>query len=144
MIYGSSEQVARFIRDHTSRGLFRTSLPAPGSDFPLLPYHDPLTAPEEIDCKRVRNDERNFPCFTAGEIRVNEQLGLLAMHTLWFREHNRLAEKLGEINPHWHGEKVFQETRKIVGALVQHITYDHWLPKILGTLGMQLLGKYGP
>jgi peroxidase len=142
MIYGSSQEVSDFIRDKSSRGLFRTSLPAPGTELPLLPYNDPATAPEEVDCKRVRQDERNFPCFTAGEIRVNEQLGLLAMHTVWFREHNRIAERLGDLNDHWTGERVFQETRKIVGAQIQHVTYTHWLPKILGPAGMQLLGAY--
>ena len=142
MIYGSTEEMADFIRDHNTRGLFRTSLPAPGTDLPLLPDNDIESSPEEIDCKRVRNDERNFPCFTAGEVRVNEQLGLLSMHIVWFREHNRIAEKLGELNPHWKADKVFQETRKIVAAQIQHITYDHWLPKILGPNGMQLLGNY--
>ncbi|KAJ7333690.1 hypothetical protein OS493_015772 [Desmophyllum pertusum] len=64
------------------------------------------------------------------------------MHTLWMREHNRIAQELGDLNPHWDGDKVYHEARKIVGAEMQHISYNEWLPKILGPQGMALLGSY--
>ena len=41
-----------------------------------------------MDCRRDPRDS-DLGCFLAGDVRANEQLGLLAMHTLWFREHNR-------------------------------------------------------
>lgn len=71
-------------------------------------------------------------CYKSGDVRVNAQPHLTAMHTLWVREHNRLADQLAIINPHWNDEKVFQETRKLVTALIQHITYAEWLPALLG------------
>ena len=30
-------------------------------------------------------------CFKAGDVRVNEHPALVAMHTLWMRQHNRIA-----------------------------------------------------
>lgn len=54
------------------------------------------------------------------------------MHTIWVREHNRIALKLGQINPTWGGERVFEETRRIIGAIMQHITYNEFLPAVLG------------
>ena len=57
---------------------------------------------------------------------------LACMHTLFVREHNRIARKLGEINKHWNNEKIYQETRKIVGAVLQKITYQDFLPIITG------------
>ena len=47
-------------------------------------------------------------CFLAGGPRVNEQTVLAMVHTLFVREHNRIASELGKINPHWDDETIFQ------------------------------------
>ena len=52
---------------------------------------------------------------------------LMAMHAIWVREHNRIANYLHVLNPYWNDEKLFQEARKIVAAMMQHITYNEWL-----------------
>lgn len=80
--------------------------------------------------------------FCLGDYRANEQLGLLAMHNLFVRQHNKLAEKLQKLNGHWTDEQIFQTSRKIVGAQMQIISFDHWLPHVLGRKGMSLLGEY--
>ena len=54
------------------------------------------------------------------------------MHTLWLREHNRISNELSDINPHWKDDRTFHESRKIVGAMLQHITFNEWLPIVLG------------
>ncbi|XP_053689507.1 peroxidasin [Sabethes cyaneus] len=137
-VYGYSESFARDLRNLTTDdGLLRE-----GPRFPNQKSSLPFAAPTDgMDCRR-NLDESSVNCFTAGDIRVNEQLGLLAMHVVWFREHNRVATELKRINPHWDGDKLYFEARKIVGAMVQHITYEYWLPQIIGEQGMSALGSY--
>jgi len=70
--------------------------------------------------------------FLAGDVRANEQVALTAMHTLFVREHNRLAEEYAEENPEWDGEQIYQKARQIVGAQMQVITYREFLPALRG------------
>jgi len=63
---------------------------------------------------------------------VNEQPQLTVIHTIWMREHNRIAKILTELNPSWSSDTVFEETRRIVIAELQHITYNEFLPTLLG------------
>jgi len=63
---------------------------------------------------------------------VNENLGLGLFHTLFTRQHNWVEEQLHDINPLWNGERLFQETRKIIVASLQHIIYNEFLPLVLG------------
>ncbi|KAH7955143.1 hypothetical protein HPB49_024771 [Dermacentor silvarum] len=72
--------------------------------------------------------------------RVNEQLSLTVMHTLWLREHNKIAKGLQTVNPHWDDETLFQETRHILISEVQHLTLTEWLPSVLGPDAVK---KYG-
>jgi hypothetical protein len=71
-------------------------------------------------------------CIRPGDTRSGEQPGLLGMHTVWVGEHNRITTELADLNSHWSDEKLYQETRRIVGAMVQHITYREFLPMVLG------------
>ncbi|RZF43124.1 hypothetical protein LSTR_LSTR001302 [Laodelphax striatellus] len=78
------------------------------------------------------SDNSIFACFRAGDGRVNEQLELALMHTIWMREHNRVARSLQQQHPNWSDEALFQEARRIVVAEMQHITYNEFLPIVLG------------
>ncbi|MFE6800014.1 peroxidase family protein [Paenibacillus chitinolyticus] len=70
--------------------------------------------------------------FLAGDERANTSFGLCAMHTLFVREHNRLASEMEQANPALSDEEIFQRARKLVGAQIQAITYNEFLPALLG------------
>ncbi len=70
--------------------------------------------------------------FLAGDIRANENVALSAMHTIWVREHNWHAERLAAKDPTLTDEALFQAARSIVTAELQAITYNEFLPALLG------------
>ena len=137
-IYGSTDEMQKLLRDQFNTGyLLRVGPKSRFGDQYLLP----LAPADEMDCQ-IDQSRATLPCFLAGDHRANEQLGLLSLHTLFMREHNRIASFLHEVNPNWEPEIVYQEARKIVGGVMQHITYKEWLPKIIGKSGMETLGEY--
>lgn len=70
--------------------------------------------------------------FIAGDVRSNENIGLASMHTLWVREHNRLTDELAQQHPEWTDEQLYQEARKTNVAQMQAITYNEFLPELVG------------
>lgn len=84
----------------------------------------------------------NGGCYDSGDDRVNIYPQLAVIHTIWHREHNRIADKLAELNPEWSDEILYQESRRIVIAEIQHITYKEWLPILLGKRNVRATGLY--
>jgi hypothetical protein len=82
--------------------------------------------------------------FLAGDVRANEQVALTAMHTLFVREHNRIAERLRRRFHDWTGDQVYEAARALVGAEMQAITYEEFLPAVLGPHALAPYRGYDP
>src|SRR4029077_13002848 len=80
--------------------------------------------------------------FVAGDTRVNEQVGITATQTLLMREHNRQATLLSRANPGWSDEQLYQTARKITSAEMSAITYNEFLPALLGSGAMPAYSGY--
>ena len=117
-VYGSDERRARALRRLDGTGRLRVS------QGDLLPFDD----------GELENDPgpARGPVFLAGDIRANEHIGLTAMHTLFVREHNYIARLLRQSDASLSGDEIYQRARMIVGAEIQKITYEEFLPLLLG------------
>jgi len=117
MVYGSDSTRAAALRTLDGTGRLKTSS---GN---LLPFNNDGLPNDGGPAANL---------FVAGDIRVNEQVGLTAMHTLFVREHNRVADLMHEDFPHLSDDKIYEAARAWVGALIQVITYKEFLPILLG------------
>ena len=116
MIYGSTKERSAALRTFQNGGL-KTS------EGDLLPMNE----------AGLDNAGGSSPTlFLAGDVRANEQSGLTTLHTLWVREHNRIAREIALAKPFLVDEAVFQRARRIVVAEIQAITFREYLPALLG------------
>ncbi|XP_049790669.1 peroxidase-like [Schistocerca nitens] len=132
MMYGADEAASQRQRLRQRRGgLLTSQRDGRGREFP------PQSARPDQECfLQAQNDT----CYTSSDLRLNQNVQLVSLHTVLIREHNRLARGLAELNPRWDDERLFQEARRILIAQYQHISYAHYLPPILGERAMRQLG----
>ena len=120
MVYGSDSTRAAALRTFTN-GELRTS------DGNMMPYNT-TGLPNANDAHLLADNQ----LFLGGDIRANENPDLIAIQTLFVREHNRIARATKQANPTWPDEKIFQTARGQVIAEIQAITYNEYLPALLG------------
>lgn len=121
MIYGSDQARANAMRTFTGGRMTTSAGDLPPFNTGGLPVANPLGA----------NPATLFLC---GDVRANEHVALTSLHTLFLREHNRLAGQLAAADPNLTDEQLYQGARKIVGALIQIITYQEFLPALVGNV----------
>lgn len=125
VVYGASEEKVKALRSFKDGKLEMFITPDNRSLLPMS--RDPNDG-----CNEVEENIKGRYCFDSGDARANENLHLTSMHLIFARHHNYLAEGLKKVNPHWDDEKLFQEARKILGAQLQHITYNEFLSVVIG------------
>jgi hypothetical protein len=134
-VYGSTAFVADALRTH-SGGLLKTS---PGN---MLPFNNlDYFTQAQLDALNMANDSGLLPSsqlYAAGDVRANENVELTVLQTLFVRNHNRIALELAQQDPRqfglssWTDETLYQEARKLNIAEAQMITYNGYLPDLLG------------
>jgi hypothetical protein len=129
-VYGSADRL-EWMREGPADGDMTNNgakLLLPGGMLPRLDHRgDPAKAPGMDDAAGGMRER----AMVAGDHRANENTGLLAVQTLFAREHNRIVDELPASLPE---EVKFQIARRVVIATQQYITYTEFLP----TLGVHL------
>lgn len=72
------------------------------------------------------------PLLFTGDFRPSEYAQAGSMRSIFAEQHNKVAKTLQTLHPEWSDETLFQEAKRIVTAQMQHITYNEYLPNILG------------
>ncbi|KAM4699533.1 eosinophil peroxidase-like [Discoglossus pictus] len=140
-VYGSDWALGAKLRNNSNQfGLMAINQNFTDNGLPYLPFQ--TDGVDGVDFCVLTNRSSGIPCFLGGDPRVSEQPGLTAYHTIFVRAHNRIATQLRMLNPRWSGETLYQEARKIVGGMLQKITYKDWLPMLLGTEFNRFVGPY--
>jgi hypothetical protein len=140
-VYGSSQEVADALRTFAD-GRLKTS---PGN---MLPYDSTdYFTPEQIAALNMANDAHAVPqeaLFATGDVRGNENIELTAVQTLFVRNHNRIATQLQADHPVWGDEQLYQEARALNIAEEEIITYEGWIPAVLGPGALPAYFGYRP
>lgn len=129
VVYGSDATRQAALRTNDGTGRLRVTTSAVGD---LLPNN--------TGGLPNANTATNTTLFLGGDIRANENVLLTAMHTVWVREHNRLVDQYRQQYPSASGDELYELARRWVGAEIQAITVEEWLPLLLGS---NALGAYG-
>lgn len=130
-IYGSTERRAKWLRTFED-GKLKTSS---GNNLPWNTISGEFN--DAIDMNAPHMDDAvglSDKHFVSGDARANENPLLIAFHTLFTREHNRMCDELKLENPEFSDEQLYQLARKWTGAFLQNITYNEWLPAMGITL----------
>jgi hypothetical protein len=133
-VYGTDNATASFLRTF-SGGLLKTTM-LNGLELPPI---NTANLPVEDNANHYNTSQ----LYLLGDVRGNENPALTALHTLFIREHNRRARELATLNPTWTDEELYQEARRWVIAVIQHVTFDEYLPVTIGDAANNYYG-YDP
>jgi hypothetical protein len=130
MVYGSDNLRAKELRTLDGTGRLKTSI---GN---LLPFN--------INGFPNGPTPHSNQFFLGGDVRTNEQVGLIAIHTLFVREHNYWAKEIAKTMPKLSEDQIYEMARSIVIAEIQAITFNEFLPVLLGKDALSKYSGYNP
>ncbi|WP_424630397.1 peroxidase family protein [Bradyrhizobium sp. SYSU BS000235] len=84
------------------------------------------------------------PAFLAGDVRAQENPDLTALQVLFVREHNYQVDQLHKEHPNWSGDRLYETAKAITTAEMVNITYNEYLPHLLGKNAIGPYHGYDP
>jgi len=124
-IYGDTPERNNYIRKHKGGKLLYSECALPPFNNGTMP-----------------NAMLKYGSYVCGDVRANENLALLSIHSLWIREHNYWAHLLHKCNKKLDDEELYQKAKVIVEAELQHVTYQEFLTFLLGSSAIPKYNGY--
>lgn len=126
-VYGSDDERAAWLRSYED-GKLKVS---EGNMLPWNTIDGNFNGNIDPSAPHMADDTRSLiKMYVAGDVRANENPLLIAFHTLFVREHNRICEQEKEDHPGWNDERLYQSSRKKLIAFYQKIIFTDWLPAL--------------
>jgi len=126
-VYGSDEYRATWLRT-LEDGKLKTGT---GNMLPWNTMDGNFNSSLDPNAPHMADDTKSLvKMYVAGDVRANENPLLIACHTLFVREHNRLCDIEKTSHPGWNDERIYQQARKKLIAYYQKIIYSDWLPAL--------------
>lgn len=130
MVYGPDETRARWLRT-LKAGKMKTSS---GNFLPWNTINNEQTGAIDPTAPSMGDDAgHTVKTIVTGDIRGAEHPGITSLHTIFIREHNRICDRL-YTQGYRNDEDIYQRARKEVGAIIQAITFQEFLPAMGLTL----------
>lgn len=130
VVYGSDSVRASWLRTKVN-GKLKTSA---GNNLPWNTVNGESSGALDASAPSMANDgNHTIKTIVTGDVRGAEHPGIIGLHLIFVREHNRISDRLrtqGLTND----EEIYQKARKEIGALIQAITYQEFLPAMGITL----------
>ena len=80
--------------------------------------------------------------FVGGDVRINENIALTSMHTVWIKEHNHQVDRLRDEHLDWSENELFEAAKIIVEAEYQNVVFKEYLPLLVGAENIPAYGGY--
>jgi peroxidase len=120
---------------------FFTQLPCPVED---RVYFDALP-PSILQVPSLGKPDINFPPRPDGtgvmndaDFRVNNNVALTLLHTLYIREHNRWVRYFKDTSPNLTGDELYRLAKKYTIAVYQRHVFEEYMPTIIPNIPQRL------
>ncbi|XP_065217252.1 peroxidase-like [Planococcus citri] len=138
-LYGNSDEISKKLRSEFKDGKLKFETIPDGRVFlPCLDKPNPLCF----------LDSNKAGCFKSTDFGVNQNIQFMALHVVLLRVHNKLCDELKKINaqiPEWQtDEKLYQEAKRILSAILQHIMFGRISEIIFGKECAKIYGFSEP
>ena len=120
---------------------------------PLAPDADTVVNSWDVRPVGYYDNEALDTHYVAGDGRVNENIGLSAVHTTFHSEHNTVVQDISDLlandpmvttafRNEWNGERLYQAARFVTEMEYQHLAFDEFIRRIAPNL--QVFLQYNP